>query len=517
MSFSTAISHIKRVLSKRVTSREPTRRERGVALLLVVVTTAVLGATAANFAYNSQVELEAAANSRDMLRAEYLARAGLQLGQLLTGVQAGMQNMLNSINIPGMPAGLGDTIVITDYAGFLAKALSGDSESREGLGALVGVDLKNVEGLGTPRGTSMDISISSEEGKFLINCAGGQGNNTKNQQKLYLLLYSMVRSQRYDRMFNTPDRDGIITTREDLPVSIIDWSDIDPLRYVYPGPQSGAEDRYDRGADRYDAHNSYFDTPEEMMLVRGVSEDFWGSLGEMFTVYGSSDCKVLASAVDPNSWPLIAAMIAASSSDKSAVFDPNTATVAMQVTSMLKTGLPALRAMSQTTKIPSCSADTSQCPTGFGTTRTSNTTTTTTTSTTNPSTSGTSSSSSDGVSMLSDLICSPLLSTLPAMANSLAAITGGPQVPQTQTTMHPIPMCPGMLSQYLREKGAGNSPSRRFYRIDATGIVQRNMNANKVTQTHIRGVWDTQRNVGNPLCTNHPSCFKGTWVYYRVD
>ena len=97
----------------------------------------------------AQIELEAAINSRDQLRAEYLARSGMQLGQLLTAVQDGLQGMLQML-----PPEMRDAIVITDYAGFLAKAL-GDAEAREGLGGLVGIDLKNVEGLGTPQGTNL--------------------------------------------------------------------------------------------------------------------------------------------------------------------------------------------------------------------------------------------------------------------------------------------------------------------------------------------------------------------------
>lgn len=517
MTLRAAIARIKSVLQRRVTKREPTRRERGVALLLVIVTTAILGATSADFAYNAQIELEAAANSRDMLRAEYLARSGLQLGQLLTAVQGSISQMLSSINIPGL-AGMADAIVITDYAGFLAKALSGDSESREGLGGLIGIDLKNVEGLGTPRGTSLDLAIASEEGKLLINCGGGNitGQTQLPQQRLANLLLAMVRPQRYDRMFTTADRDGVVMQREDLPISIIDWTDIDPLRFNYGGISSGAEERYDRGTDRYEAHNHYLDTVEELMQVRGVSEDFWGAFGELFTVYGNADCKVLAGAVDPTAWPLIAAMIAASAADKSAAFDPNTAIVAQQVTSMLKTGLPALRSMGTQMNIPKCSVEASNAAcTSFKDVAPKTTPQPQPKgSTGGPPASG---GSDDGISKLSDLICSPMLSQLPALANSLAAMTGGAQVPTTQTTMRPIQMCPGGLSTFLREKGAGGKSARRFFRIDATGIVQRGANANKVTQTHIRGVWDTQRVNSNPLCINHPSCFRGTWVYYRVD
>ena len=62
---------------------------------------------------------------------------------------------------------------------------------------------------------------------------------------------------------------------------------------------------------------------------------------------------------------------------------------------------------------------------------------------------------------------------------------------------------------------ASSKNPRRFYRIDATGVVQRG--PSKVTQVHIRGVWNTQSYNANPLCTNHPSCNKGTWMYFRID
>lgn len=490
-------SRLRQVLSRRILAREPSRRQRGAALLVVVVSIAVLGATAADFAYNAQVELEAAANSRDMLRAEYLARAGVQLGQLLTAVQAGFSSMLNAI--PGMPPGMADSIVITDYAGFLAKAISGDSDAREGLGGLIGIDLKSVDGLGTPRGTSIDLNVASEEGKYLINCGGGNitAAQVNLQQNLYLLLYNLVRPQRYDRLFNTPDRDGLVLTREDLPLAIIDFTDIDPLRYNPLGPSSGAEERYDRGSDRYEAHNHYLDTAEELMLVRGISEDFWGAFGELFTVYGSSDCKVLASALDPAAWPLVAAMIAASSADKNAAFDPNTAVVAQQVAAMIKTGLPTLRLLTEQIKIPKCTVDANQCPKVTAT-----------------SASG---GGSDSISLLSDLICSPSLSMLPGLSDNLLAMMGGQAPPKPTVALRPIPMCPGMLNQFLREKAPNGKNPRRFYRIDATGIVARNAKANKVTQTHIRAVWDAQRINSNPLCINHPSCFRGTWAYYRID
>jgi hypothetical protein len=76
-------------------------------------------------------------------------------------------------------------------------------------------------------------------------------------------------------------------------------------------------------------------------------------------------------------------------------------------------------------------------------------------------------------------------------------------------------MCPGQLAKFLKDSPKTGNP-RRYYRIDATGTVQRN--EKKSTQVHIRGIWDSQSFNSNPLCNNHISCVRGgTWAYYRID
>ena len=211
--------------------------------------------------------------------------------------------------VDALPAEFRDAIVITDFAGFLAQAFGGDKEARDGLGAMVGIDLGSVEGMGTPKGTSFDLAITSEEGKFPINCGGGYNPNKEAQRSLYMLLDSLVRPPRFDRLFQVPDRDGVVINREDVPTNIIDWTDVDVSRYSPVGAGSASEETYDKGRDRYEPHNQYFDTIEEMIQVRGVSEDLWAYFGDFFTVYGTQDCKVLASAMEPTAWPLLAARL----------------------------------------------------------------------------------------------------------------------------------------------------------------------------------------------------------------
>jgi len=490
------------------------RRQRGVAILTVLMSLALLGAATADLAYNAQVEMEAAANSRDMLRAEYLAQSGIELAKLLVAVQSGMQNMLQSL-----PPEFRDAIVITDYANFLAQAFGGDKESRDALGGMVGIDLGSVEGMGTPKGTSFDLSITSEEGKYPINCGGGYNPTPDSKRNVYLLLDALVRPPRFDRLFGVADRDGVVINREDVPVNILDWTDVDVSRYSPVGAGGASEETYDKGHDRYEPHNHFFDTVEEMLQVRGVSEDLWAYFGDFFTVYATQDCKVLAPAMEPTAWPLLAAMIAASAADRSAVFEPNTLLVAQQVAGMLKTGLPMLKTMAQQMGKLECKVDTRLCQQQTPQ-KTTTTTTATGTKTPPPASSG------DAIETLSNLICSSYIEKLPQMADSLSSMTGLSGPPKLTTPLRAIPMCPGMLSRFLRERPAagatpgqvsqGNKSPRRFYRIDAIGSVQRS--ASKNTQVHIRGVWDSQSTNSNPVCINHPSCFKnGTWMYYRLD
>ena len=56
-------------------------------MLIVVVAIAVLTAVATEFAYNSRVDLQLAANQRDEVRAYFLARSGIGLSRLLLRFQ----------------------------------------------------------------------------------------------------------------------------------------------------------------------------------------------------------------------------------------------------------------------------------------------------------------------------------------------------------------------------------------------------------------------------------------------
>jgi len=60
---------------------------RGVALILVLTTIAILTSVGVDFSYSSRVSLKLAENLRDETRAYYLARSGVNLARLLLHFQ----------------------------------------------------------------------------------------------------------------------------------------------------------------------------------------------------------------------------------------------------------------------------------------------------------------------------------------------------------------------------------------------------------------------------------------------
>src|SRR5205085_11903828 len=90
-------------------------QHRGIALILVLTTIAILAAIGVDFSYSSRVSLKLAENLRDETRAEYLARSGVSLARLLLHFQKqvdqlggqltqGLTQMMGAGKPPAKPA-----------------------------------------------------------------------------------------------------------------------------------------------------------------------------------------------------------------------------------------------------------------------------------------------------------------------------------------------------------------------------------------------------------------------------
>ncbi|HEY6477774.1 MAG TPA: hypothetical protein VI456_14445 [Polyangia bacterium] len=304
---------------RRLRAAHPlSRKQRGVAMLIVLTWLALMISVVGEFTYGTTVDAAQAANARDELRAHYLARSSVSLSRLLIKIQqqfidpvmGQVQKMLQSAmgssstsasgtqgNTPSTPPSLGFSLRVTDYAGTLMGFFSGSKDEVAGLGSLIGLDTSNIKGLGLKSG-AFDAQITSEDGKIDINCGSGLASDRNKQMIVYRLLMGLMYSRRFDKLFSEEDTTGNFAVRSDVARAIIDWADADEQMFSPEGGSASEDYRYDAHADHYRAHDNSFDTIEEVKMVRGVSDAFMEAFQPFLTVYASDpNCKVNLGAI----------------------------------------------------------------------------------------------------------------------------------------------------------------------------------------------------------------------------
>jgi general secretion pathway protein K len=184
----------------------------GVILIALLWILVALSAIALSFSRESFVEVAAARNAQSLENAYFLARSG---------------------------------IALTIYQ-LLAKRLAASTPQAEFQGELDSLDLGIVTG--SIGGGAYRVDIQDESGKINVNLV--------QEDQLRLL----VEASGIDR----PDSD-IITD------SILDWRDADSVTRL-----NGAEDDYYQTlSPPYKAKNGRIDAVEELLLVRGVTADYF--------------------------------------------------------------------------------------------------------------------------------------------------------------------------------------------------------------------------------------------------
>lgn len=331
------------------------RRDRGVALLVVITWLALMIALVGEFTFGTTVDAAEAANARDELRAHYMARSAINLSRLLIKIQTKFvdpvmgqaRKMLNDFTggsggqsgsaNPAAPAGgLGISLRVTDYADMLMGFFSGSKDEANSLGSLIGLDLTNAKGLGMTSGR-FDAEITAEDGKIDLNCGGGLGTGGyfDKQKIVFRQLSGLMFAQRYDRLFSNADSGGQFNSRLEVARALIDFVDSDQQMFAFESSSTSAAEDYHYDAnprDKYRAHNNTLDSLEEIRLVRGVTDGFYEAFSPYLTVYPNSDsnkaCRVnlgVISNKEGDCAPLVMGVIrAAAMGDptKAATLDP---------------------------------------------------------------------------------------------------------------------------------------------------------------------------------------------------
>ncbi len=275
------------VLKQKLRSRQG---QRGIALVTVLIAIAITLVMTSQFGTTANVDMIAAGNYRDQVRARFLARSAQAFGELVIRLQQRFDNLGNSI--PQLAG-----IKLTDYADTLITPFCGGSDE---VMAAVGFSTSSIKGLGADIGTcGFDGGISTDDGKLDINCAG----TTASAAKVASILSTLTFPTAYDSVFEDNDADGWKRDRTMQTNAILDYIDKDTMM----GSNRGTTEdySYESMKDHYYAKNNYIDTVDELKLVRGVDDRFWTLWGDAFTAYGG--CKI--NLKDVTNVPLIAAIL----------------------------------------------------------------------------------------------------------------------------------------------------------------------------------------------------------------
>jgi general secretion pathway protein K len=306
--------------------RRHPRSQRGVALIIAVVGIALLTVVATEFAYNSRVDLEMAANSRDEVRAHYLARSGVGLSRLLLS----FQKQVNAIPIP---AGLGGALGGGAGGGNLNlqlwKMARVDCYMLRGLEPEGAGGRRDDEEPARPTGGELSLeggeegagparSFGSFEGCFLatlqdedqkLNLNRLDAGASKEAAALRGLA-ALFGDKRFEFLWQRPDARGNRVQPTDAIAALRDWVDLDETgTTINPnaiGGQSpfvaGFSDEngeYQRQEPRYHAKNARFDSLDELYRVHGVDDRFMAAFRDRLTVYADPNNELDINSDDP--------------------------------------------------------------------------------------------------------------------------------------------------------------------------------------------------------------------------
>jgi len=337
--------------------------QRGVALILVLTTIAILTSVGVDFSYSSRVSLKLAENLRDETRAYYMAKSGINLARLLLHFQKqvdGLGGQLSSAltgilgnKAPGAvaPAAAGGASGASSLGIRLWEVLPIDSNAFTGFlsGQVEGLDSLAAapENSATTSAPALpaapgprraEHSFGEFEGSFgtkivdensRINVAGLDGLSGAPLAAL-IQLRAMMSDPKYNFIFDDEDAQHDRVQRDDVILAMKDWidldetgADIDPTNTTNPFVTGFSDENsaYDRYNPRYKAKNARFDSLQELYLVRGVNDRFMDAFGDRLTIWPDINTKLNINTNDPQQM-LTNILIAAANPNDPVLRDP---------------------------------------------------------------------------------------------------------------------------------------------------------------------------------------------------
>jgi general secretion pathway protein K len=251
------------------------KRERGVALIMVLGAIAIMIVMLAEFQDEAGAEFAAATAARDSVQAEYFARSAINLARLLIAAEPTMRAgiaplfMLMKKTPPQLP--------VWDYSDRILGAFN-DMDGSQDFAGLSGLNMSQAKNLGL-KGGHFEINIVDEDAKINVNM--GAANEIAHIRLAKELMSTMSPIQ-YDQLFQQRDATGNYHDRLTVCSALIDWADPDVQLYscdmTSASSSNAVEDAwYDLQPKPYRRKNAPYDSLEELHMVRGISDDFWAT------------------------------------------------------------------------------------------------------------------------------------------------------------------------------------------------------------------------------------------------
>jgi general secretion pathway protein K len=285
------------------------RGERGVALLMVLTSVALLYVMAQQTRDEVEVSYASAAVSRDQLIAHYEARSGINLARLLLHAEPTIRRaiMVSLGPLMALFGGPPGQIPVWEQADTLFGAFRREGGTAA-LSEAFGVGAEGAKNLGGLRGAE-PILIVDEDSKINVN---GAARGAEVSRRECARLVGLTANPAYEPLFSQRDADGQFTDRASLLREIVDYSDADQTAFdigqllsnnvAGPGGGGPEDGFYQLLRPSYPRKNAPFDSVNELRMVRGLGDDdLWSAIVDPdpsnprrrnLTVWGSGQVNV---------------------------------------------------------------------------------------------------------------------------------------------------------------------------------------------------------------------------------
>ncbi|HIA00552.1 MAG TPA: hypothetical protein EYN66_01340 [Myxococcales bacterium] len=259
------------------------RHPRGVALLLVLVTMAMMAAFTTEFHYKSYVSLHVGSNLRDDVVAYYHARSAMEIARLVVKSQNVADNMLNAMAafVPNIKS---QNIELWTFACEFANAFCSGKLKLMGKTFF---DFTGMKGVGLEKGGFCKCRAKPEDGRINVN----RVDSLADKNQMFSELYSTFIQFKEEPATDVREIDKDVA---ELVLNIIDWADPDDQRSDLVGNmvQNSAQAEgmgYDKG---FTPKNGKFDTLRELLLVDKMDRQLYCKVAEELTPYTTKKLNV---------------------------------------------------------------------------------------------------------------------------------------------------------------------------------------------------------------------------------